>query len=145
MDLSIPQRGHKCPSSPPAPDDAGDAGEVGAGLHRGEAGLEEQLAHRRRLVDADLERQRRDKWGYGWDRRADDVEPIGAGEQRLAWLPPGHLRLQAPPLRLTYVGKVGDDQIELAGGGRQHRLDQLDPSGETESRRVGARYFERRR
>src|ERR1044072_2660509 len=105
MELSIPHRGHKCPSSPPAPDDAGDAGEVGAGLHRGEADLEEQAAHCRRVVDAGVERQRRDKWGYGWDRRADDVEPIRGGEQRLAWVPPGHLRLQAPPLPPPYLGK----------------------------------------
>ena len=46
-------------ASSSAPDDAGDASQVGAGLDPREAGLEEQLAHRRRLAGADLQRQRR--------------------------------------------------------------------------------------
>ncbi len=114
--------------------DTRDPRQVGACLDRAEARFEQHLAHRRRLTGADLEADDRGDAGCGRDRGAQHVEAVGPGEQRLARLPLGHLRLQLRPFPLADVGQVGNEQVE-ARRLRQHRLDEAHPLGQAEPHR----------
>ena len=71
------------------------------------------------------------------------VEAVGAGEQRLAGLPLGHLGLRARPSRLRHVGQVGEDEVERLPV-RDRALEEADAIGEAEALGVAAGDFERR-
>ena len=129
-------------------------------LDLGEAGVAEQFGDLERLAGADLDRDR----GGPVERRrlvaegrpqalrrplvqrrqqgAVGVEAVLAGEQRLARLPLGHLRLEPGPFAFGDVGKVGEDEVEALARGDGPGLE-ADPVGEAEAGGVGARDLER--
>ncbi len=102
----------------------------------------QQLAHRRAPAPPPP-RARACRLRTWWNQRAEiGVEAVGAGEQRLARLPLGHLRLQRGPVALGDVGQVGEDQVEVLFRRQRARRKRTAPV-EPEPLGVGARHFER--
>src|SRR5215467_13813102 len=99
--------------------------------------MPEELADGWGLPLANLEA---DRFGHACelrDRRAQHIETVGAGEQRLPRLPLGHLRLEIAPLRFTHIGKIRQNEVESAIRGK-HSLNELNPLCQPEPLRVGA-------
>ena len=106
--------------------DAGDGhavatGQVGADRDVGVAAAHEQALDGIALVGADLEHEPAagsQPARCGDDDRADVVEPVGPGEQRLVGLPRHDRRGDVGAAR-RHVGRIADDEIERRSGGQR--------------------------